>query len=256
MINLAKTIAETKVEPGSVAIFWINQASFAYKSPAGSIIYVDPFLPDCTRRMGFIRIMESPISPDEVNCDLLITTHNHADHLDPELIPTLAHQTDITFAGPISCVEEFRKAKIPESQIKLLQKEGSSFQHRDVTVHSVYADHGEGEPHAIGVVLDVAGVKVYQMGDTSYHPEKYPAIKAMGIDVLIPPINGRFGNIGSDEAAMVARDVEAKLVIPCHFWMFAQHNGDPELFLKKAAEYAPAATAMLMTQASCYIYKK
>ena len=49
--KLASQIKELQVEPGSLAIFWLAQAGFVYKTPNGTIVYVDAYLSDCAHRM-------------------------------------------------------------------------------------------------------------------------------------------------------------------------------------------------------------
>ena len=46
MERLATRISKTSVEPNSLAIFWIGQAGFVYKTPGGTVVYVDPYLTD------------------------------------------------------------------------------------------------------------------------------------------------------------------------------------------------------------------
>ena len=48
--------------------------------------------------------------------------------------------------------------------------------------------------------------------------------------MLILPINGAFGNLNSEEAAKVVSILKPKLAVPCHYWNFAEHGGDPQRF--------------------------
>ena len=56
-------------------------------------------------------------------------------------------------------------------------------------------------------------------------------------DVVLLPINGRSperrvpGNLFGREAAQLAKDVGAKLVIPCHFEMFEFNTASPDEFI-------------------------
>ena len=67
-------------------------------------------------------------------------------------------------------------------------------------VTAVYADHGELAPDAVGVVINIDGISVYYVGDTAYRPEKMDAVIAMQPDIIIPPINGEYGNLNAREA--------------------------------------------------------
>ena len=101
-----------------------------------------------------------------------------------------------------------------------------------------------------------AGIKVWQVGDTAYRPDQWQNIFAQSVDIVLPPINGAFGNMNGIEAAKLAAAAHAKVVIPCHFWMFAQHHGDPLEFLDACKEFAPEVRPMLMTQGERFIYQR
>ena len=57
------------------------------------------------------------------------------------------------------------------------------------------------------------------------------------IDVALLPINGRTperripGNLFGNEAAQLAKDIGARLVIPCHFEMFEFNTASPQTFI-------------------------
>ncbi|MBI2941756.1 MAG: MBL fold metallo-hydrolase [Chloroflexi bacterium] len=256
-MRVAKMIEETQVAPGSLAIFWLAQAGFAFKSPSSRVVYVDPYLTDSVEKLyGFRRIMASVVSPEEVTADLYVTTHHHGDHLDPEAVPVVYQRNLRTiFAGPPACVDLFRSSGIPEGRIWTLH-EGDRYRLDGVELLAVYADHGESAPDAVGIVFDLEGVRVYVMGDTCLHSEKLEPLAALGIDVLIPPINGRFGNLDAADAVRATAILKPKVVIPSHFWMFIQHNGDPEAFMRLCPQLAPETRPVLMTQGSRYVYEK
>lgn len=260
MKRLAARIKETLVAPGSLAIFWIAQAGFVYKTPEGKIIYVDPYLTESVGRLladvmyGFKRLTPTLIEPEEVEADLVVITHEHQDHFDVDAIPVLARQERIRFAGAPDCPAKFRDAGVPEARTAIFHR-SETLHYDGFRVTGVYADHGELAPDALGVVLQVGDIKVWQVGDSAYRPDQWQDVFGMGIDVLIPPINGAFGNLNGIEAAQLARDCGARVVIPCHFWMFVEHNGNPAQFLEAMKEHAPAADARLMAQGECYVYK-
>lgn len=256
MLNVARHIAETTVQPGALGIFWIGQAGYVFKDSRGKVVYVDPYLSDSVERLvGFKRIMASPISPDEVECDLYVTTHHHEDHLDIDTVSVLAGRPNIVFAGPPTCLETFRKLGVPPSQIRLLQ-EGIRQEVAGIGLTAVYADHGVYAPDAVGVIFDFAGIRVYHMGDTSYHPEKLAEIRPLEIDVLLPPINGRYLNLDAEEAARATGDIAPRVVIPSHFWMFIEHDGDPGAFKRYVREFAPGTQPVVLTQGSCFMYRR
>lgn len=234
MSGLKDRIKKTKIPHNSIAIWWLAQAGFAMKTERDTVIYIDPYLSDAVERLhGFKRLSLSPIKAEEVEADFVITTHEHADHLDPDVIPVIAKNTRATFIGPQSCVKQFEDMGIKSERIIKLTV-GETITEEDFSATGIYADHGKLSPDAIGVLLDFGKITIYCCGDTALRPEKMEYVKKRQPDVIIPPINGRFGNINEKEAVSLAKLVKAKLVIPSHFGMFAEHNGDPFIFMENA----------------------
>ena len=160
MSQLATTIATRKVPQGSLALYWLCQAGFAFKTSAGQIVYIDPYFSEVVERLvGFKRMMASPIQTEEVVADLIICTHEHLDHMDTDALPALALKPRTHFAGPIECVRAFAGMGISSDRCHLLQ-EGKTIVVGGVEISAVYADHGDLAPDALGVVLDFAGIRV------------------------------------------------------------------------------------------------
>ena len=73
MSLLSQEILASEVPEGAVRLWWLGQAGFAFKTPAGKIVYVDPYLSDAVERLhGFKRLSLSPIAAEEVRADLVI----------------------------------------------------------------------------------------------------------------------------------------------------------------------------------------
>lgn len=74
---------------------------------------------------------------------------------------------------------------------------------------------------------------VYHSGDTVLYDGLVAKLRPFKIDVALLPINGRgperrvAGNLSGREAAQLAKDIGAKLVIPCHYDMFEFNTADP-----------------------------
>ena len=258
---LAEKIRDTQVEPGNLAIFWLAQAGFVFKTPGGTIVYTDPYLTDYVQRalpeygLGFKRIMPKLIEAGEVKADYIVSTHSHQDHLDADALPILAKNPQIHFVGAPDCQEYYEEAGISTERFTICHQ-GETLELGDFSLTGVYADHGELAPDAMGVLFNFGGIKVWQVGDTAYRPEKWQELFQGGIDIILPPINGAFGNLNGVEAAQLTRDANAKVAIPCHFWMFALHYGSPMEFLEACEELAPDVQVVLMTQGERFVYQK
>jgi L-ascorbate 6-phosphate lactonase len=138
----------------------------------------------------------------------------------------------------------------------ILLEEGKEIRLDDVQINVVFADHGELAPDAVGVVLEMNQIKVYHTGDTAYRPKEFePAVK-MRPHILLPCINGRYGNLNAHEAALLTQAVNPQLVIASHFWMFVEHNGDPAGFLEDCAKLAPQVQSLVMKPGERFLFQK
>jgi L-ascorbate 6-phosphate lactonase len=256
MHSVGDTIAERKVNAGELAIYWLCQAGFAFKSSANAVVYIDPYFSDVVERViGFKRMMTCPMSAEEANAHLVVCTHEHLDHMDIDALPVLARNPRTQFTGPIECIKEFAKLGIPAQRCHLLE-EGNSLTLGGIEINAVYADHGDLAPDALGIVLNFGGIKVYHTGDTAYRPKEFGPAIGMKPEILIPCINGRFGNMDAKEAALLTSLVKPRVVIPSHFWMFVEQNGEPGAFLDLCKEVAPQSQAVVMKPGQEFLFKK
>lgn len=255
-LSLAENIATRIVPENHLAIYWLCQAGFAFKTSKGKVVLIDPYLTDVVERLiGFKRMMACPISVEEIAADLIICTHEHLDHMDTDALPVLAKNERIHFAGPVECMKEFEKQEIPGKHCHLLE-EGKSLEFGGIKIHAVYADHGELAPDALGVVVDFEGIRVYHTGDTALRVEEFRPAIDLKPHVLLPCINGAFGNMNADEAATLTGLVSPHVVMPTHFWMFVEQNGDPRRFLDLCSKLAPNTQAILMKPGEEFLFQK
>jgi len=246
--TFADEIVRCRVPARSVRLWWLGQAGFAFKTHAGRIVYVDPYLSDAAERLhGFKRLSLSPIAAEDVKADLMVLSHEHTDHLDPDAIPAIAAKNPACrFAGPSGCVEGLKKAGVPPRR-RILLKPLRVYNLGAVVVHTAPADHGDFAPSALALVLDFDGVRVLYTGDTSWRSGLFKPLFDLGIDVLLPCINGGYGNMGHLDAAMLIGQATPRMAIPCHFWTFAEQGaGDPGGFIRACRHFAPDVHAMLL----------
>lgn len=58
MEKLSAVIANCRVPENNVAVFWLGQAGFLFKTSDGTLITVDPYFSNCCERyFGFKRLM-------------------------------------------------------------------------------------------------------------------------------------------------------------------------------------------------------
>lgn len=97
-------------------------------------------------------------------------------------------------------------------------------------------------------MIEFAGLRIYHTGDTALRPEEMRPVVDLKPQVILPCINGAYGNLDADTAARLVALTGAKLAIPTHFWMFVEHMGDPWQFQKNCLQQAPQAQVQWLTQ--------
>ena len=247
MENFAQTLLSTRVPQGKVGVFFLGQAGFAFKTADGELIALDPYLSNCCERyFGFKRLMPYVLDAREVIFDTLILTHAHFDHFDPDSIPTLMSSGRTRLVGAKDTAAECERLGIKDHLTFL--GIGDATTAGGVTIKGIPCDHGELAPDALGILLTVGDKRIYVMGDTAYRPDYLENPEIQGVDLLILPINGAFGNLNEEQAVKVIATIKPAMAVPCHFWNFAEHGGDPGKFQKYMAELAPDAAYCLMRQ--------
>jgi L-ascorbate 6-phosphate lactonase len=248
MTSLAQEIRSAEVQAGSVRLWWLGQAGFAFKTPAGKIIYADPYLSDAVERLhGFKRLSLPAIAAEDVSADWILLTHEHADHLDPDALPVIARNNPrCRFAGPVGCEEGLTQAGIG-ADLRMVLEPNRSHDLGDLVVHTAPADHGDFSSSALALVLDFDGVRVMLTGDTSLRPGLFRPLTELRPDLVLPCINGVFGNMNHIDAARLVQEVRPRFAIPCHFWTFAEQGGcDPGGFIHACGHLCPQVKAVLL----------
>ena len=88
----------------------------------------------------------------------------------------------------------------------------------------------------MGYVICFGQWSIYHSGDTLWYEGMEELLRPFHIDVALLPINGNdsargvAGNLNAWEAAGLGKAIEAGVVIPCHYDMFAFNTADPKDF--------------------------
>jgi len=238
-MKLSERIAACHPAKGSVALFYLGQAGFFLKYSDGLTVCIDPYPGDCCEALfGFKRMIPAPLKMEEIRPSLLISTHSHADHLDPDLIRQAAKSSTV-FAGSPDCLPLYRECGIPDERIVILAA-GETREVLDVTLRAVYADHGDLAPDAVGMLAQHDGIALYDTGDTAVRiPEILKSLNGANVDLMLVPINPAFGNPGAEGAVLLAEAIRPEVVIGSHFGMFIEHGGNPGEFLECAKRLLP-----------------
>ena len=203
-------------------ITWIGQAGLLIEHN-GYKIMVDPYLSDSVVKVNpkNYRRVKVDESLFDIKPDIMIFTHNHLDHYDPETVPRfITNETNITVLAPGSVWSEVRK--IGRSNNYVLFNRHTEWTECGLKFTSVKAEHSD--PTPIGVIIDDGEKKYYITGDTLYNEDIFEDIPN-DIYALFLPVNGLGNNMNMIDAARFAKRVGAEKVVPLHTGMF--DNLDP-----------------------------
>ena len=90
-------------------------------------------------------------------------------------------------------------------------------------------------------------MRVLLTGDTSWRSGLFQPLFDRQPDLVLPCINGVFGNMGRIDAARLVQQAKPRYAIPCHYWTFAeQGGGDPGGFLYACKSLCPEVEALLL----------
>ena len=228
-----------KIPEGKTSLFFIAQAGFVLKSKAGTTVGVDLYLTNCVERYdGFKRLSPKIMDPSAV-LDYIVASHWHLDHFDIDAVPFLMGNRRTKLICAVDCRQHVDALHLDEQRVTYVQV-GDTVQCGDIKLHVVFCDHGTGAPHAVGLVFEVDGYKVYFAGDTCLRLDKASEIAGYGpFDVMIAPINGAFGNLNEADNVELCSYHQPRVSIPCHYWTFAEQHGDPGLWMEKMKERLP-----------------
>lgn len=226
-------------EPDRVHLWWLGQSGFLIQHNARRLL-MDPYLSDSlTKKYAgtdkpHVRMSERVIDPRRLSfVDTVTSSHNHTDHLDASTLwPLLEANPQLRIVVPAANVKfAADRLDLPENRFIGLA-DGDSVDY-DVTAVPAAHDKREldedGRDKYLGYIVELGGRTIYHSGDTVRFDGMDEILRRWKIDVALLPINGKLGNLNGVEAARLAKEIGAKLVVPCHYDMFEFNTADPNV---------------------------
>jgi len=251
---LLADIAAARQVDDAMHVWWLGQSGFLVHWQ-DRMLLIDPYLSDSLTEKyhdtdkPHVRMSELVVDPRHLNfVDIITSSHNHTDHLDgPTLTALMQVNPAVELVVP-AANRSFAAERIGVEPARLVAIDaGDSISVAGITIEAVPAAHDLverdefGRCKFLGYLFQVGPWTIYHSGDTLRY-EGMAELLARKIDLAILPINGRAperrvaGNLWGDEAAQLAHDIGARLVIPCHYDMFTFNTATPELFVRTATQ--------------------
>ncbi len=230
-------------------IWWLGQSGFLVQWQDRHLL-IDPYLSDSlTRKYAdtdkpHVRITEQVVEPAKLDfINVVSSSHNHTDHLDVETLRPLMHVNEAMPVIVPSANQAFAsdRLQVPPGRLTPIDA-GQSIEAGVFTIHALPAAHNklerdeQGRYKYLGYVFTFGEFAIYHSGDTLLYDGLAERLKHFNLDVAMLPINGNLperrvaGNLNGHEAAELAEEIAAGVVIPCHFDMFAFNTVSPESF--------------------------
>jgi len=207
-----------------LSITWLGHSTFIVRTPGGKRLLFDPWLssnPSC------------PVSlkkPPKV--DLILASHGHFDHI--EDLVACARESGAPVVGMFELCDWLTRKGLANTSP--MNKGGSQeiggvrVTMTDARHSSGYFDDGQmvymGEPAGYVVRLE-DGMSIYFAGDTCLFGDMRLIGELYAPTIAFLPIGDRF-TMGPDTAAMAAKWLGVKQVVPMHHSTFPLLTGTPE----------------------------
>lgn len=198
-------------------ITWLGQAGLLFERDNIKIM-IDPYLSDSVKKINEKNYRRVEISDDvfKIKPDVMIFTHNHLDHYDPETVSRfITASTTITVLAPSSVWTDVRKIGDDNNYVQFNRH--TSWTQGGIRFTAVKAEHSD--PASIGVIIDDGDKKYYVSGDTLYNEEIFADIPD-DIHAIFLPVNGIGNNMNMIDAKRFCERISPQYAVPIHCGMF------------------------------------
>jgi L-ascorbate metabolism protein UlaG (beta-lactamase superfamily) len=192
---------------------WFRQSALRWVDDERTI-YVDPW----------------GTEEDAPPADLILITHAHADHFQPDEIARLT-KSGTKIVAPHDVAAELSGDVTPVVPGESHQVGGVSF--TTVPAYNTREEALEFHPRSnrwVGYVLELGGKTYYDAGDTDHAPE-LDDVKA---DVAFLPVGGHY-TMNAAEAGGLARSIAPQIAVPFHFGFVVGSASEGERFREAAS---------------------
>ena len=200
----------------SIDLTWYGHSVTLIKTPMARIL-IDPF---------FNGNSMTEVTPDDVEADVIVVTHGHADHVGDTV--EIAKRTGALVVSNFEIINWLQAQGLQNVHpLHIGGARAFDWGRAKLTI----AQHGSSMPDgsygglAAGVLLYLGGIRIYHAGDTGLFYDM-KLIGEANIDVAMLPIGDNF-TMGPDDALRAVKLLDPGMVIPMHFNTFDVIEADP-----------------------------
>jgi L-ascorbate metabolism protein UlaG (beta-lactamase superfamily) len=197
-----------------VEITWLKHDAFMLKGD-GIVVAIDPY--------------ELRSVPEKA--DLVLITHDHFDHCDPNSVRLVA-KPDAVIVAPQNAASKLGKNVRVVKAGDVLTEKGVTI--KVVPAYNVRPERQRFHPKnygGVGYLITLAGKTIYHPGDTDLIPE----MDNLGqVDIALLPVSGTYV-MDAQEAAEAVKRIKPTHVIPMHYGSIVGSKADAEKFAQLVA---------------------
>jgi L-ascorbate metabolism protein UlaG (beta-lactamase superfamily) len=220
----------------NVQVFFVGNSGFLIVVGDKKVLidaFFDGFPPGYTLP-SYVQTALMNAEPPFDNVDVILTTHDHADHFSPSMISQyMDSNQDVIFVSTSQAV-----SKLPDYMNRSVAMDPSSettitTQVNGVQIHAIYISHGtpavgEEEIYNNGYVVTIDGIKVLHTGDINRIRDiRQIGLTDQDIDLAFIPHIFLTSNIFVN---LINTDLGAKYIFPIHY-QYTQPEFDKNLVL-------------------------
>ena len=175
------------------------------------------------------------LNVETVEADYILVTHAHADHFGDTI--KLANRTGATVITTVEIADYLATKDITAHGMQPGGAYDFDFGRVKLTpaIHGSSLDiDGSGNPYTLGlasgILVTADDRTVFHMGDTALYSDMKLIGDTNTIDLAFVPIGDNF-TMGPEDAAIAARWIKARKVVPIHYNTFPLIEQDPNQFI-------------------------
>ena len=185
-------------------IKWLGHATFQIKDD--KVIYIDPW----------------KLKGTEEQADIILITHDHYDHCEPEDVAKIQGEKTV-IVTTADCAQKL------SGDVRIITP-GQRMTVQGVEVEAVpaYNLNKDFHPQAngwVGFIITLSGQRIYHSGDSDHTPE----MDQVQADIVLLPVGGTY-TMTAAEAAQAANDIGPSYAVPMHYGTIVGSDKDARKF--------------------------